>query len=304
MTAATAYLNGAWVTAAELAVPIYDAGFVLGVTVAEQLRTFQGRLFRLEEHLQRLFHSLEIVGVDPGLNAAELAEIAVEVARRNYATLAPGDDVGLGMFVTPGVYANFAAGARSGPTVCVYATPLQFGLWADRFERGEAVVVSRVQQTPPQCWPPELKCRSRMHYYLADREARQREPDARAILLDADGMVSEATTANVVLYRRDEGLLSPRQEKILPGISLNELRSLAEESAIPFTHRDLRPDELATADEVLLTSTSICVQPVVRCNGRPIGSGAPGAIYRRLLAAWSARVGVDIAEQARRFAQR
>jgi branched-subunit amino acid aminotransferase/4-amino-4-deoxychorismate lyase len=274
------------VDAAELAVPIYDAGFVLGATVAEQLRTFGGKLFRLDDHLRRLFRSLEIVGVEPGLSAEQLAEIAREVIARNRPRVEPGDDLGLGIFVTPGAYAN----------------RLQFGQWADKFTRGESVVVSHVRQVPASCWSPELKCRSRMHYFLADQDARRRDPGARAILLDQEGFVSEATTANLVLYREGEGLVCPPQEKILPGISLMVLRELAAEQGIPFTHRDVLPDELCAADEVLLTSTSICVQPVVRCNHKPIGAGEPGAVYRKLLAAWSARVGLDIAEQAKKFA--
>jgi branched-subunit amino acid aminotransferase/4-amino-4-deoxychorismate lyase len=304
MNEPNAYFNGRWVDAAELAVPIYDAGFVLGATVAEQLRTFGGKLFRLDDHLRRLLRSLEIVGVEPGLSAEQLIEIAREVIARNRPRVEPGDDLGLGIFVTPGAYANFADGAAPRPTVCVYSNRLQFGQWADKFTRGESVVVSHVRQVPASCWSPELKCRSRMHYFLADQDARRRDPGARAILLDQEGFVSEATTANLVLYRDGEGLVCPPQEKILPGISLMVLRELAAEQGIPFTHRDMLPDELCAADEVLLTSTSICVQPVVRCNHKPIGAGQPGAVYHQLLAAWSARVGLDIARQAQQFARR
>ncbi len=303
MSEPIAYLNGQWMPFSQLAVPVYDAGFVLGTTVAEQLRTFHGRLFRLDAHLDRLFHSLEIVGVEPGLDRAELAEIARQVVERNYPLLAAGEDLGLGMFVTPGPYAHFADGARPGPTVCVYSNRLPFRYWAEKFVSGEAIVVSDVQQVPPQCWPPELKCRSRMHYFLADRDARQKDPAARAILLDQDGFVSEATTANLVLYRREEGLVCPPSEKILPGISLMVLKELAAEQRIAFTHRDVRPAELNSADELMLTSTSICVQPVVRCNGRPVGSAAPGEVFRKLLSAWNDLVGLDIAEQALRAAR-
>lgn len=302
MNEPNAFFNGRWVPASELAISIYDTGFVQGTTVAEQLRTFNGRLFRLDEHLARLFRSLEIVGVAPGYTADQFADIAQEVIRRNYRQIPAGDDLGLGMLVTPGSYANFSGGMHQGPTVCIYSNRLQYGLWADKYERGEAIVVSRFRQVPIDCWPPELKCRSRMHYFLADRDAQQRDPGARAILLDHEGFVSEATTANLVLYRADEGLISPPQEKILPGISLTVLKELAAAAQIPLTHRDIRPEELPAADELMLTSTSICVQPVVRCNQHPIGTGTPGPIYRQLLQAWSELVGVDIAAQAQRFA--
>ena len=85
-------------------VSVVDVGFVQGVTVAEQIRTFGGRLFRLEQHLARLQRSLEIVGVDPGMTADELRTTALELAAKNHALLTEGDDLGLSIFVTPGLY--------------------------------------------------------------------------------------------------------------------------------------------------------------------------------------------------------
>ena len=143
-----------------------------------------------------------------------------------------------------------------------------------------------------------------MHYYLADLQARRIEPGARAVLLDADGHVLEASTANICIYRREEGLVSPPQERILPGVSIAVVAELAQALEIPFVHRDLTVDELLRADEVLLCSTSPCVWPVLRLNGRTIGSGAPGEVFQSLLTAWSRLVGVNIQSQAERFAQR
>jgi len=307
-TAAVAYLNGKWVPAAQVAVPVYDAGLVLGVAVAEQVRTFRGRLFRLEQHLTRLARSLDIVQVDPGILLGRLVERAEELARRNHALADPNDDLGLSIFITPGPYATMAALAaaeeRSGPTVCLHTYPLPFHIWADKYERGQVLVTTDVQQVPAACWPPELKCRSRMHYYLADRQARQVDPLARALLLDQDGYVLEASTANILAFYEGEGLVSPPREKILPGVSMNFLAELAVDLGISVGHRELRVDDVLQADEVVLCSTSPAVWPVVRLNGRPIGNGRPGATFRRLLAAWSQRVGVDIPAQARRFAER
>ena len=101
-----------------------------------------------------------------------------------------------------------------------------------------------------------------------------------------------------------EGLVSPPHEHILFGVSLAVVQELAAKLDIPFVMRPLTVEELRTADEAMLASTSICVLPIVECDGQPIGDGKPGPIYRQLLAAWSELVGVDIAEQARRFASR
>jgi branched-subunit amino acid aminotransferase/4-amino-4-deoxychorismate lyase len=298
MTATWAYFNGRWIPGSELCIAVDDVGFLLGATVTERLRTFQGRVFRLEEHVARLRHSLEIVGLEADRIAAEIAAAVPEFVARNQPHLASGDDWSILAFATPGI-------SGSGrPTVCVHGHPLQFQIWASRYERGLPVVISDVRQIPPECLPPELKCRSRMHFYLADRRAAAVRPDARAILLDDDGFIAEATTANVLVYRAAEGLVSPPKEHILFGVSLGVVQELASRLDVPFVTRPVSVDDFRTADEAMLTSTSICLLPIVECDGRPIGDGRPGPIYGRLLAAWSELAGVDIAAQARQWAAR
>jgi hypothetical protein len=234
---------------------------------------------------------------------AEIGVNACELVYVNHRNLDPADDLGLTIFITPGPYGQFADDApRTGPTVGMHAQPLAFPHWAKKYDLGESLVVTDIRQVPGDCWPATLKCRSRMHYYLADQEAHQREPGARALLLDHEGFITEASTANLLIYRRSEGIVSPPKEKILHGVSMSVLEELAAELDIPFSNRDLTVEEVATADEVLLCSTSPCVWPVTRLNGRPIAAGQPGPIVRKLLQAWSKRVGIDIVEQARHFA--
>jgi branched-subunit amino acid aminotransferase/4-amino-4-deoxychorismate lyase len=208
------------------------------------------------------------------------------------------------MFVTPGPYATYDPEGPTRPVVGMHTYPVPFSLWADKYEIGQHLVTARTRQVSHLNWPPELKCRSRMHYYLADREASREDPLARAVLLDLEGYVSEASTANVLAFFPVRGLVSPPQNMILPGISQATLQELAASLAISFQHERLQPDGLAAADEVLLSSTSPCVLPVVRFDGKPVGDGKPGSVFQRLLAAWDDLVGVDIATQARKFARR
>jgi branched-subunit amino acid aminotransferase/4-amino-4-deoxychorismate lyase len=306
-----AYLNGRWVPASRALVPVTDGGFVQGTTVAEQLRTFGGRLFRLDEHLQRLRHSLAIVEVEPPLAIHELATIAGQLVAHNHALLAPGDDLGLSIFVTPGIYAPMAAGATlsvpgawEGPTVGMHTFPLRFELWADKYERGQSLATTDVAQVPAACWPSELKCRSRMHYYLADRQAASRHPGSRALMLDDEGFVTETTTANLVALDRDGRLVTPPRHKILPGITLAAFRSLAATLGMQVDEHDLRPADLQSADEVLLTATSYCLLPVVELDGQSIGGGRPGPLFARAMAAWNELVGLNVIEQARAFQTR
>src|SRR5262249_45390890 len=149
-----------------------------------------------------------------------------------------GSDWSISAFVTPG-----PSGAGT-PTVCVHGSPLDFSRWAGQYDHGLPAFVSSVRQVPESCWPSELKCRSRMHYYLADREAAEQKPGARAILLDQEGNVAESTTANVLVYREQDGLSSPPDDHILVGISLNVVHALAGKLGIPFMRRRIAPEEL------------------------------------------------------------
>ena len=162
----------------------------------------------------------------------------------------------------------------------LHTYPLPFRFWAAKYRAGQVLRTTSIQQVPPACWPPSLKCRSRMHYYLADREAAVAEPGSRAVLLDQAGFVTEASTANLIVYTAAGGLLTPPRTHVLRGISLAEIADLAERLHIPLSERELRPADLAAADEVLLTSTPLCLLPVTRYDGRPIGSGAPAPCSR------------------------
>lgn len=297
-----AYLNGHWIGAAELALSVFDNGFLQGTTIAEQLRTFGGKLFELDAHLDRLFQSLAIIGLEPPVTLQECRARALELAAHNHALLTADDDLGLTMFVTPGIQP--ANGGPATPTLCMHTLPLRFSHWAGKYVSGESLATTSIEQVPARCWPRELKCRSRMHYFLADREATRTHPGSRALMTDADRHVTEATTANIVLYDPQRGLRTPPLEQVLHGISLGILERLARHLAIPWSYESLTAPDVASSSEVMLTSTSPCVLPVVRFNGSPIGAGHPGPIFKQLLAAWSELVGVDILAQAERYAHR
>src|SRR4051794_17775831 len=128
-----AFIHGQFVPQSQLGVPVHDQGFLLGATVAEQLRTFNGKVFRLEAHLERLERSLHIVGLESAISRAQLTDIATELVQKNHALLPDGHDLGLTIFVTPGPSANIADAAYSGPLVCVHTLPLQFRLWAEKY---------------------------------------------------------------------------------------------------------------------------------------------------------------------------
>jgi branched-chain amino acid aminotransferase len=300
MTEPIVCLNGRMVPASEAHLAIYDAGVVQGATVAEQTRTFRHRPFRLGDHLDRLFRGLGYARIDIGLSREELARISEEVLAHNARLVDADADLGLIQFVTAGEYATYAGlsgrPVRTGPTVCVHTYALPFELWAGKMQTGAHLVTPSVRQVPPQCWPPQLKCRSRMHYYLAEREARLVDPEAYALLLDLDGNVTETNAANFLMVERG-AIVSPPAEKTLPGISRATVIELAGRLGIPFVERDVPVSRAVSADEAFLSSTPYCLMPVTRINGMPVGDGMPGSVFRRLLQAWSQKVGLDIERQ-------
>jgi len=293
----TAWLDGSMIPREALSIPVGDAGFVLGATVTEQLRTFAGRLFLPDRHAARFRESLRIAGVaaEPLVDAAFTA--AVEVAAHNHALGPAGSDLGVVIFATPGDLPAQHEGRRSPPRVAVHTFPLAFTLWARAYDEGVSLRSVPVTQVPATSWPLALKCRSRMHYHLADQVAAAAEPGARAILCHPDGRVSETSTANIAIVRRGE-ILTPPPADSLAGISLGHVRGLALAHGIAWKERSLLLTDLTAADEILLTSTPNCLLPATRFDGHPVGNGRPGDVYRRLLAAWSEGVGVDIVGQA------
>jgi branched-subunit amino acid aminotransferase/4-amino-4-deoxychorismate lyase len=300
---AVAWVDGRFVPPQDAVIPVGDAGFVFGTTVTEQLRTFAGRLFLPGEHAARLRRSLEIAGIEPAWPVEELLDHAAEVAARCHAAGRGEDDLGVVVLATPGDAPAQHGGQAGIPRVIIHAFPLAFATWAQAYDTGVILRSVQTMQVPSACWPIELKCRSRMHYHLADRQARAMEAGARALLLHAGGHVSETSTANVAVVRGGAILTPPRSEA-LSGISLGHLRALAMGEGFDWIERSLSVADVAAGDEILLTSTPNCLLPVTRFDGDAIGGGRPGACFRRLLAAWSDGVGVDIATQAQRCAAR
>jgi branched-subunit amino acid aminotransferase/4-amino-4-deoxychorismate lyase len=299
------YLNDRMVPASQAHLAIYDAGIVLGATVTEQTRTFHKRPWRLDDHLDRLFRSLRYTRMNIGLLKEQLLEISNELVEHNARLLDDAEEFGLIHFVTAGEYPTYAGmsgrPARTTPTVCVHTFPLPFELWAKKMQRGAHLVTPSIRQVPPQCYDPKMKCRSRMHYYLADQEARLIDPEASALLLDLAGNVTETSAANCFIV--EHGILvSPTTVNTLPGVSRAMVIELAGKLGISFAERDFQVFNVVNADEAFTTSTPYCLMPVTKINGLPIGKGEPGPLTRRLLAAWSAEVGLDIEKQIQEVA--
>ncbi len=294
------FQNGRLIPASQAHLAIYDAGIVQGVTVTDMTRTFHHKLFRLSDHIDRFYRSLKYIRVDLGLSKAEFAEASEQLVAHNSQLLHPDDELGLICFATPGEYRMYAgtgpSGAPSSPTLVMHTFPLPWELWASKLQNGVHVITPSIRHVPPQCIDPKIKYRSRMHYYLADKEATLADPQAVALLLDLDGNVTETAAANFLIVERGT-IVSPTQRNSLPGVSRQVVIELAAELGIPFVERDIQVFNVINADEAFLTGTTSCLMPVTKINGLSIGSGQPGPILERLRAAWNRQVGLDIQQQ-------
>ena len=294
----TAYFKGEWMPFSQVKIDPMDRGFTVGDVVFDVARTFNGKSFRMEDHIQRLYRSLKFVRIDPGLSAKEMLDISEEVIQRNDHLRAEVGDFTITQFVTRGP--GSSSRSAGPPAVCVKVAPIGFGRFADLFKDGAHGVITRTRSYPVESLDPKVKNYSRMNFNLADLEAADVDPEAWPILTDADGSLTEGTGYNVFLVT-DGVIRTPGDRNILQGVSRGMVFDLARQLNIPLVEEDLQPYDLYTADEAFFSGTSPCILPVSKVDQREIGDGRPGPIVQQLLSAWSETVGMDIVDQALQF---
>ena len=297
-----AWQDGNFLPRHQLSISPSDAGFVLGATVTEQLRTIQGKIFCADAHADRLSNSLRDVGIAPYETIKAIFSAADHVATHNHEVLTKGgkasdNDLGVIIFITPGLMASQNSGLPGKPSTTIHTFPLAFNLWADAYESGTSLRCVTVRQVPKDCWSMTAKVRSRLHYFLAEQEASAYEKGSRPLLAHADGRISETSTANIAaLHGRT--IVTPPKEDALPGISMGYLKNLSEDAGFQWETNSLTRENLLSADEVFLTSTPWCLFAVTRIDGEIIGQKPPGPVFRKLLCAWSDNVGLNLSKQA------
>jgi branched-chain amino acid aminotransferase len=296
------YIRGRLMPASEAHISIYDFGIVLGATVTDLLRTFQQKVYRLDDHVRRFYDSCKYARIAPPISADETAKITTELVRINAEVAGPDAELAVVYFITPGenfVYAGSAAsgGSKLTPTYCIHTFPMPFHLFRRFFETGLHLVTPSTRHVPPQCIDPKIKNRSRLHWWLAEQEAHLVDGGAMPLLLDLEGNLTETSGSNFLLVKNGT-VYSPNPRNILLGISRKALIEVCRKEGIPFVERDLQVHDAMTADEAFVTTTPYCMAPVTRFNGVTVGDGTVGGpIYQRLLKAWSKEVGVDIRAQ-------
>jgi branched-chain amino acid aminotransferase len=293
-----AYHAGQFKSLESVTISLADAGFVYGATATDQCRTYRQVPFRLEEHLQRFRRSCEMCRISQPVRDEKLRDVTLELLETNRDRSRAEVEWTVVFLATPGEIGSFlgqAAAAEADPQLFVYCYPLPFSRFRQYYINGADLrVPRRMRHLPSNIISPQAKQRSRLFWWLAEREVRDEHPDAQALLLSPDGFVTETSSANFLLVRR-EVLHSPRSVHILPGISLQATREIAREAGIPFVECDLTEHDLSQCDEAFLTSTPFGIAPVGSMAGRRLPVNGP--VFERLLHGWNDLAGLDIREQ-------
>jgi branched-chain amino acid aminotransferase len=293
-----AYFNGNIVPESQVLVSFRDRSFKYGDGVFDMTRTFGGRIFKLREHIDRLYASLKYAGMDPGLSPAEMMQITEELVERNLPLLPEGEDYWVGQRVSRGVdNVDGHFWEHSGPTVIVECTPLPLKARASLYREGIEVMFPSVRRIPPECLSPNVKSHNYLNMIIGDMEVRHYNPKAWAVLLDTRGFLAEGMGSNVFLVKN--GLLyTPKVQYILAGVSRQTVFELVDQLGLKLAEEDLGPYDAYNADEAFLTSTSLCICPVHSFNGKVIGDGrVPGPVTQKLIDAYSDSVDCDFVGQ-------
>jgi branched-chain amino acid aminotransferase len=296
VTERSVYLNGTFLPESKALLSFRDLGFVYGDGVFDTARTFNGKPFRLEAHVDRLFDSLAYCRIDPGLDRRAVLEATEELVRRNVPLLGPNEDYWVSQRITRGVMApDGEPPIQDGATVVIECTPLPLRARAPMFRDGIEAVIAPLRRVPPDALSPNAKTTNYMNAMLAQREVSAVRPGAWALQLDAVGNLAEGVGCNV-FFVRDGTIFTPKTDAILPGITRGLVIELCRDAGIPVIERDVSLHAAAAASEAFFTSTSLCVCPVRSLNGREY-LGLAGPVTKRIMQLVADAVGLDFAAQ-------
>lgn len=295
-----AYQSGRYSSLDEVRIALNDAGFAFGVTVTDQCRTYGQKPFRLQDHLDRFQQSCQLCDVACPATSGEIQAIIEELLKRNVPLAPANTEWTIVWLATPGLIGSFLGQPGgildSQSELVVYCFPLDTNRFAHYYTQGAEVwVAESVRSIPTDIHPAQAKQRSRLHWWLAEREVKKKHPKALALLLDQEGFITETALANLVLVREGT-VLSPKRSKILPGVSLKVVMEICAREGIRFQEADIRQEELATVEEAIVCSTPFGIAPVGLIEGLKLEVN--GVMFRNLWQGWQHKIATHLSGTA------
>jgi D-alanine transaminase len=268
----TVYLNGDFLPADQACIPVLDRGFIFGDGVYEVIPAYGGKLFRLSEHLQRLENSLAAVRIPNPLSGTQWQAMLTELVQRN------GDgDLSLYLQITRGcAQRDHAMPAEPRPTVFAMCNPLHPVSTEIQQHGVAAITLDDIRWQ--RC---HIKAISLLPNILLRQEALD-QGAAEAILI-RDGLATEGAASNLFIVKDGVLLTPPTGPLLLPGITRDLILELAQQHDIPCREAAIRRDDLTSADEIWLTSSTKEILPVTKLDAQAVANGEPGPLYRRML---------------------
>ena len=295
-----AWFNGTIMPEGQILIPYRDRSWKSGDGAFDMTRTFNGVPFRLAEHVDRFYRSLRYLRIDPGISPAEMVAASEEVVERNEHLRGPHGDWWLGQRISRGVDAVGDEGwEHTGPNLVIDVTPLPLASRATMYRDGAEVMTTTVRRTAPSMLSPRAKMNNYLNMIVAGQPIKAARPNAWPLLLDENGNLAEGQGSNIFIVQDGE-LRTPKARYVLPGVSRQMTIDLAENLGISWEEADIDLYDAANADEIFLTATSLCILPVSRFNGQPVGNGqwrGAGPVTQRLIDAYMAEVGCDFVQQ-------
>ena len=283
------FVNGSFVNLTQAKISVFDRGFLYGDGLFETMRAYWGEVFRLGDHLDRLFRSAKEIELSFSYTRKELRNIIKRILKINNLS-----ESYIRLTLSRGVSEpRLVSELKSSPTLVIVAREFK-PLSPSEYRRGWRATIVRTRQN--QASPlSRLKSLNFLNNILARKEAKAKRVD-EGILLNTLGDVTEASTSNIFLVKRGI-LITPREESgLLPGITRGVILELATSLGLKVFDRRVSLDELMGAEEVFLTNSLIEVMPLIEIDGRQIGKGKPGPVTETIHKAYRDLVRREIGE--------
>jgi branched-chain amino acid aminotransferase len=276
----TIYLDGEYVPQEKAVISVFDHGLLYGDGVFEGIRAYHNRVFKLHDHLVRLYESARSINMVIPISMAEMEEVVLETCRRNDIR-----DGYIRLVVTRGV-GDLGLDPRKCPRPTIFCISASIQLYPQEYyEKGLEVITVATRRNIPEACNPRVKSLNYLNNIYAKIEANLHGV-LEAIMLNSEGYVAEATGDNIFLVKNGVLITPPVHAGILEGITRNTVMELARAKGIEVVEKLFTRHDIFIADECFLTGTAAEVIPTVKVDGRMIGSGQPGEMTWELIAAF------------------
>ncbi len=276
------YIDGKYLDEKDAKISVFDHGLLYGDGIFEGIRAYNGRVFKLKEHIDRLFYSAKALLLTVPLSHADMMEAVVDTCRRNKIR-----DGYVRLVVTRGVGGLGLNPKRcKKPSVIIIADKIQL-YPVEMYERGLEIITVPTVRNLHSALNPAIKSLNYLNNILAKIEANNGGCE-EAIMLNAEGYVSECTGDNVFIIKAGQMFTPPLSAGALYGITRSVVIEMAREASVAVSEPNLTRYDLFNADECFLTGTGAELIPVVKIDGRVVGTGKPGPITKSLVAKYKA----------------